>query len=153
MLTADCSVLNTWSFLSTSDRSAFDSHSAPYLDCSLYDTWLFVPLTDCSALFTLCPVLVADCSALSTYCSALGPSGIPYSTPQVKLFRFTGGCFWWFHSSKHSSLRNKPIDTRSTSSHPAVPAVEVLQLRNHRNSLSRLEEGIPFSYSRPRLEC
>jgi len=39
--------------------------------------------------FHSCPVLIADCSALSTYCSALGPSGIPYSTPQVKLFRFT----------------------------------------------------------------
>jgi hypothetical protein len=39
--------------------------------------------------FHSCPVLVADCSVLNTYCSALGPSGIPYSTPQVKLFRFT----------------------------------------------------------------
>jgi hypothetical protein len=37
---------------STSDCSAFDSHSAPYSDCSVYDTWLFVPLTDYSALFT-----------------------------------------------------------------------------------------------------
>jgi hypothetical protein len=46
--------------------------------------------------FHSCPVLIADCSALSTYCSALGPSGIPYSTPQVKLFRFIE--IWCFHS-------------------------------------------------------
>lgn len=83
-------MLNTLSFASNPLYTVFDTYrSAPNVNYSMFDTWLLIPLTDYSALFTQCPVLTAACAVPITYCSALGPSGIPYSTSRMKLFRFT----------------------------------------------------------------
>jgi hypothetical protein len=47
VLAADCSVRNTLSFASNPDCAAFDSYrSAPNLNYSMFDTWLFIPLAD-----------------------------------------------------------------------------------------------------------
>jgi len=53
VLAADCSVPNTLSFALNPDFSvSYTYRSAPNMNYSMFDTWLFIPLTDCSALFT-----------------------------------------------------------------------------------------------------